>query len=244
MAAGRHTVSTSDGIARAGLPCLHAYSRGQRPRHPGLPQEPASCPEGLPGVWGRLECSWRAGSPGPAETSAPRAACWPKALARGGSRDTGSQNRTGPGAHPQSVPRLRRPGPLRPRHSITLPREAAQAPGGCQIPSLRHSRTTVDPFTCSEVCVPPSCRGVSRGLRGARSLLGSRPAGLRPLSCPAPASQAAAPQPTCQGCRSPLRALGILGPPQGLPGVVVYSPRVSRAGADLNLNSQEAPRRH
>ncbi|KAM5320127.1 uncharacterized protein AAES06_014506 [Glossophaga mutica] len=49
-------------------------------------------------------------------------------------------------------------------------REAAQVPSGCQIPGPGHSATTIDPTTCSQVCVPPACRKDSRGLRSAESV--------------------------------------------------------------------------
>lgn len=188
---------------------------GRHPRHPGLP----------PVLQGSLgsEAAWRAAgaleAPDP-QTSGPRAAPWSPAPARGASGDAGraGQGRAGRPPRPRPRPPFHSlgdasptviPSPFLPKPPRPLPRPRCR-PRPLHLPeSLRPSRS-------------------ARGLGGPEERRVCRPV-ARPRSARRPA-------PLQRGARAHRRrlprspALGLLGPPRGLPGVAVRSPPVPGVG--------------
>lgn len=232
----RCTVSTSDGIARAGLvstlglPAVYAPIPGPAPRTPraapGTCLLPCRAPRGLAAPvllqpLSGVACSAAGGRAALAlQTSGPHTVSCTPAPARGASGDAGGLYRAGPGAHPEpdSVP----------WRSIPLRLEAAwprPQPDPC-----RGLGSRVNPSTCPEVRVPPARRGDSGSLRstgrlgqpagrsGGLGVCGGRPAVPQRLSTSKPRRPAAAkrPSPPADAAGAPTaRASGAAAGPAG-----------------------------
>lgn len=248
----RRTVSTSDETAAGGRSrpdcswaarCLHVHSPANTATPSGAPgaclppcrapwalaaslllQESVWCAQEpqRPNTTGRREWSRRAGGRA-LQSSGPGAVPGPRLRGDSG----GGPGRTGQGAPaPPSVTPPHPPGSAPPP---AIPSPFLGKPPGPR--SRPDPSAPVDPSTCPEVCVPPARPGGSRA-REAPSLSASGlptasvcvAACLRPLCGSAPDSQVALPRRDHRLRQPRTPSSGLLGPPRGLPGVVVCSP--------------------